>query len=92
MGEGADGLAEALARVADEAGQAIDDGFDYIVLSDRHAGGCVLCWWQALLGAAAARERRGLRAELAVLNEQPTGTPLSRRSPLQAATAWRCRA
>ncbi|KAI7845826.1 hypothetical protein COHA_000736 [Chlorella ohadii] len=38
VAEGPAGLSEALARVAEEAGQAIDDGYDYIVLSDRRAG------------------------------------------------------
>lgn len=38
VAEGPSGLSEALTRVAEEAGQAIDDGYDYIVLSDRNAG------------------------------------------------------
>ena len=38
VGEGAGGLVGALGRIAEEASQAIDDGYDYVVLSDRTAG------------------------------------------------------
>ncbi|KAL4855140.1 Glutamate synthase [NADH] [Chlorella vulgaris] len=38
VAEGPGGLVEALTRVAEEAAQAIDDGYDFVVLSDRNAG------------------------------------------------------
>ena len=38
--EGPSGLVAALSRIAEEAAQAIDDGFDFVVLSDRAACGC----------------------------------------------------
>lgn len=38
VAQGKGGLVEALSRIATEAAQAIDDGFDFVVLSDRAAG------------------------------------------------------
>lgn len=38
VAEGKGGLVEALSRIATEAAQAMDDGFDFVVLSDRSAG------------------------------------------------------
>ncbi|KAL4421584.1 hypothetical protein ABPG75_010875, partial [Micractinium tetrahymenae] len=38
VAEGKGGLVEALSRIATEAAQAIDDGFDFVILSDRNAG------------------------------------------------------
>ena len=56
VAEGAAGLVEALQRVAEEAAQAIDDGFDFVVLSDRNAGG-----WLGGLGVERARGGRRWR-------------------------------
>ena len=39
VAEGPQGLVLALDRIAEETAQAIDDGFDFVVLSDRAAGG-----------------------------------------------------
>jgi len=38
VSEGQDGLVRALDRICSECAQAIDDGFDFLVLSDRAAG------------------------------------------------------
>ena len=38
VAEGTDGLVRALDRICSECAQAIDDGFDFLVLSDRLAG------------------------------------------------------
>ena len=39
VSEGKAGMVGALSRIATEAAEAIDDGFDFVVLSDRNAGG-----------------------------------------------------
>ncbi len=40
VSEGARGLPDALDRICENTAQAIDDGYDFVVLSDRAGLGC----------------------------------------------------
>ncbi len=99
VAEGPAGLSEALARVAEEAGQAIDDGYDYIVLSDRRAGEegllgvCkkrgALQWGSCWVLLLTRRVCRPCPLHSQLVSLQPALSPHSNPA-LQAATAWRC--
>lgn len=97
VADGPSGLSEALARVAEEAGQAIDDGYDYIVLSDRRAGerlaACAALWRAG--GKASPQGRAACPTLACSFTVAQTADPNLRTGatpppPSQAATAWPC--